>query len=81
MSAAPVVLPRGTPADQVVGGQAETSRRRASRASGAYGATMASNYNSRPRAPEVIVKGKRFFIAKRGETYEDLIRGEKILFL
>jgi diaminopimelate decarboxylase len=46
---------------------------------GAYGYTMSSNYNSRPRLPEVVVKGRRFFIAKRRESYEDLIRGEKIL--
>lgn len=46
---------------------------------GAYGYVMASNYNSRPRVPEVVVKGKRFLIAKRREVYEDLVRGEKIL--
>lgn len=46
---------------------------------GAYGFTMASNYNSRPRIPEVVVRGRRFFIARRRETFEDLVRGEKIL--
>jgi len=43
---------------------------------GAYGYTMSSNYNSRPRAPEVMVDGSRFFVAKRRESYGDLVRGE-----
>ncbi len=43
---------------------------------GAYGYTMSSNYNSRPRAPEVMVDGSRFFVAKRRESYRDLVRGE-----
>ena len=45
---------------------------------GAYGFTMASNYNSRPRLPEVLVNGKDYFIIRRRETREDLIRGEVI---
>ena len=45
---------------------------------GAYGFSMSSNYNSRPRASEVMVKGDRFEIIRRRETYEDLIRGEMI---
>ncbi|GBD39028.1 Diaminopimelate decarboxylase [bacterium HR37] len=45
---------------------------------GAYGFVMSSNYNSRPRAPEVMVKGEEFFVVRRRETYEDLIRGEEI---
>jgi diaminopimelate decarboxylase len=45
---------------------------------GAYGFTMASNYNSRPRIPEVLVKEKDIFVIKKRETYEDLIRGEAI---
>ncbi|HEX3033556.1 MAG TPA: diaminopimelate decarboxylase [Thermodesulfobacteriota bacterium] len=45
---------------------------------GAYGFTMSSNYNSRPRVPEVIVKGEEFFVVRQRETYEDLIRGETI---
>jgi len=45
---------------------------------GAYGHTMSSNYNARPRAPEVLVKGDRFLIIRERETYEDLIRGERI---
>ena len=45
---------------------------------GAYGFTMASNYNSRPRVPEVLVDGTRFDVVRARETYEDLIRGERI---
>jgi diaminopimelate decarboxylase len=39
---------------------------------GAYGFTMSSNYNSRPRAPEVLVDGNRFEVIRRRETYADL---------
>jgi diaminopimelate decarboxylase len=45
---------------------------------GAYGFTMSSNYNSRPRAPEVLVNGKDFRIVRRRETYKDLIRPELV---
>lgn len=45
---------------------------------GAYGFSMSSNYNSRPRAAEVLVKGKEFAVVRRRETFEDLVRGEKI---
>ncbi len=45
---------------------------------GAYGYVMASNYNVRGRVPEVMVKGDRFEVTKERETFEDLIRGEKI---
>jgi diaminopimelate decarboxylase len=45
---------------------------------GAYGFTMASNYNARPRVPEVLGKGDRYLVIRRRETYEDLIRGEEI---
>ena len=44
---------------------------------GAYGFTMSSNYNSRPRAAEVMVDGDRAALARRRETYEDLVRGEE----
>jgi diaminopimelate decarboxylase len=44
---------------------------------GAYGFTMSSNYNSRPRAPEVLVDGSRFQIIRRRETYEDLTALER----
>jgi diaminopimelate decarboxylase len=45
---------------------------------GAYGFTMSSNYNSRPRIPEVLVRDDRWYVIRRRETYEDLIRGEQI---
>jgi len=46
--------------------------------SGAYGYAMSSNYNSRARVAEVLVKGKEFFIVRQRETLEDLMRGERI---
>jgi diaminopimelate decarboxylase len=45
-------------------------------AAGAYGMVQASNYNSRPRGPEVLVEGANWRVIRRRETYEDLIRGE-----
>jgi diaminopimelate decarboxylase len=45
---------------------------------GAYGFTMSSNYNSRKRAPEILVSGKKAYVIRRRETYEDLVRGEAI---
>lgn len=45
---------------------------------GAYGFTMASNYNSRPKVAEVMVKGDEFFVVRERECYEDLIKGEHI---
>jgi len=48
---------------------------------GAYGFVMASNYNSRPRAAEVIVNGSEYQVVRERETFEDLIRGEKIVTL
>ena len=46
---------------------------------GAYGHTMSSNYNARPRAPEVMVRGDRYFVVRERETFDDLIRGERTL--
>ncbi len=46
--------------------------------SGAYGFTMASNYNSRPRPAEILVKGDEYFVIRERESFEDLIRGESI---
>ena len=43
---------------------------------GAYGYVMSSNYNSRPRAVEVLVDGNTWKIAKKRETWDDLIAGE-----
>lgn len=48
------------------------------RSAGAYGFAMASNYNARPRAAEVLVDGDRFAVVRARETYEDLVRGESI---
>lgn len=45
---------------------------------GAYGFAMSSNYNSRPRAAEVLVNGDRFSVVRERETIEDLSRGEKL---
>ena len=45
---------------------------------GAYGFSMSSNYNSRPRAPEVLVKGGQYFIIRQRETWQDLVRPETI---
>lgn len=43
---------------------------------GAYGFVESSNYNSRLRAPEVLVEGSRFRVVRRRESRADLIRGE-----
>ena len=45
---------------------------------GAYGFSMASNYNSRPRTPEVMVKGDQVLVVRRRENFADLIKGESI---
>ena len=45
---------------------------------GAYGFSMSSNYNARPRAPEVLVKGDAFFVVRKRESMKDLIRNEVI---
>jgi len=44
---------------------------------GAYGMSMASNYNSRPRAAEVLVAGESHRLIRRRETYDDLVRPEE----
>jgi diaminopimelate decarboxylase len=44
---------------------------------GAYGFTMSSNYNTRPRSAEVLVDGDKFSVIRRRESYEDLILPEK----
>ena len=45
---------------------------------GAYGFTMASNYNSHPKPPEVLVDGDQYYVIRTRETMDDLIRGETI---
>ncbi len=48
------------------------------RSAGAYGFAMSSNYNGRPRAAEVLVRGERFAVVRKRETLEDLVRGESV---
>jgi diaminopimelate decarboxylase len=45
---------------------------------GAYGMALASNYNTRPRAAEVLVEGKSAKVVRRRETVEDLLRSESV---
>jgi diaminopimelate decarboxylase len=45
---------------------------------GAYGFTMASNYNSHPKPPEILVDGDKYYVARKRESFEDLINGEAI---
>jgi diaminopimelate decarboxylase len=47
-------------------------------AAGAYGSAMASNYNTRPRAPEVLVTGDRYTVIRDRETYDQLLAGERV---
>lgn len=46
---------------------------------GAYGFSLSSNYNSRPRPAEILVDAQTYKIVRKRESYEDLIRGEKFL--
>ena len=48
---------------------------------GAYGFVMASNYNSRPRAPEILVDGADTHVIRERESFEDLVRGEHVVTL
>ena len=43
---------------------------------GAYGFVMASNYNSRPLPAEALVRGDKFTLIRKRQTWEDLIRDE-----
>ena len=49
------------------------------RTAGAYGFTMSSNYNTRPRAAEVMVDGKAIHLVRARESLDDLLRGEALL--
>jgi diaminopimelate decarboxylase len=60
-------LPRAEPGDLL-----------AVMSAGAYGFSMSSNYNSRPRVAEVLVGQDKFFVIRQREDYDDLIRGETI---
>ena len=44
---------------------------------GAYGFVMSSNYNSRPRLPELLVDGDHYTMIRKRETYEDIVRQER----
>jgi diaminopimelate decarboxylase len=44
---------------------------------GAYGFAMASNYNFRPRAAEVLVEEGAFRVVRRREIFEDIVRAER----
>ncbi|MVW80354.1 diaminopimelate decarboxylase [Bordetella sp. 02P26C-1] len=46
---------------------------------GAYAMTMASNYNTRARAAEVMVDGDKHYVVRQRETLDDLLRGESML--
>jgi diaminopimelate decarboxylase len=43
---------------------------------GAYGFVMASSYNSRPLSAEVLVRGDKFALIRKRQTWDDLVRGE-----
>jgi len=49
------------------------------RSAGAYGFTMSSNYNTRPRAAEIMVDGDQYHLVRERETLEDLMRGEHLV--
>lgn len=49
------------------------------RSAGAYGFSMSSNYNTRPRAVELLVDGERLHVARERESLDDLVRGERVL--
>lgn len=49
------------------------------RSAGAYGFTMASNYNTRPRVAEIMVDGDAVHVVRTRETLDDLLRGEQVL--
>ncbi|MEX0615631.1 MAG: diaminopimelate decarboxylase, partial [Methylophaga sp.] len=49
------------------------------RSAGAYGFTMSSNYNSRPRAAEIMVDGDKAIVVRERESIESLYHGEHLL--
>jgi diaminopimelate decarboxylase len=56
----------------------EPGNRLALLSAGAYGFVMASNYNTRPRAAEVLVQGTKHRVVRKRETVSDLLRGETV---
>lgn len=59
-------------------GQVESDELLAVMSAGAYAFSMSSNYNSRPRPPEILVRGDTFEIIRKRETMEDLLQGERV---
>lgn len=57
----------------------ETGDRLALMSSGAYGFVMSSNYNSRGRAPEILVDNDECFLIREREDFDDLVRGEHLI--
>ena len=49
------------------------------RSAGAYGFSMSSNYNSRPRVAEVMVDGNKVYLVRKRESIDDLMAGESAL--
>lgn len=49
------------------------------KSAGAYGFTMSSNYNTRPRAVEIMVDGDQVYVIRRRETLDQLLEGESLL--
>ncbi len=49
-------------------------------ATGAYGMSLASNYNGRCRAPEILVQGKKSRLIRRRETNEELLRADVLAY-
>jgi diaminopimelate decarboxylase len=45
---------------------------------GAYGMTLSSNYNSRPRPAEVLVNGKKKRVVRKRETEKEMFAGERV---
>ena len=45
---------------------------------GAYGFSMSSNYNARPKVPEILVQDRNFYVIRKRETYRQLTWGESI---
>lgn len=49
------------------------------RSAGAYGFTMSSNYNSRPRVAEILVDGENHYLIRQREAFAQLVQGEQLL--
>ena len=49
------------------------------KSAGAYGFAMSSNYNSRPRPPEVLIAGDQSYLIRARETMDDVWRGETLV--